>query len=69
MDTNIRPGTVSVAKRVPKSDKLIQLTISTNIGKKSVVTNLGDTYEPEEFVGKRFLFVMNMKPVKKNGEI
>ena len=46
---------------------IIHLIIDTNLGKKNVVTNLGDTYEPEEFVGKRFLFIMNMKPVKMMG--
>lgn len=67
ISVDIRPGTVSLAKRVPKSDKLIHLIIDTNLGKKNVVTNLGDTYEPEEFVGKRLLFIMNMKPVKMMG--
>ena len=72
MSLDIRPGKVLKASRVKDTDKLIELTISTTLGKKTVVTNLGSHFEPEDFfindkVGKTFMFVMNMSPMKMKG--
>lgn len=67
MSVDIRPGKVFMAKRVPKTDKLLHLVIETALGRKNVVTNLGEKIEPEEFIGKTFLFVMNMNPVTMKG--
>lgn len=67
MSVDIRPGRVTKASRIPKTDKLIHLSIQTALGKKSVVTNLGDTYEASEFVGQTFMFFMNMSPIKMKG--
>lgn len=64
---DIRPGTVQSAERVEKTDKLIHLKVKTNLGVKDVVTNLGEHFEPSNFLGKKFLFVVNMEPVKMRG--
>jgi methionine--tRNA ligase beta chain len=63
-------GQVVSATRVPKSDKLIQLSVIFGVNEedeKVVVTNLGQTFEPEEFLGVTFPFVMNLKPSKMMG--
>ena len=67
MSVDIRPGRVTLAKRVEKTDKLIHLNVKTSLGSKSVVTNLGGEFEPEAFVGKTFMFVVNMPPMKMRG--
>jgi len=67
MSVDIRPGRVTLAKRVEKTDKLIHLNVKTSLGSKSVVTNLGEEFEPEAFVGKTFMFVVNMPPMKMRG--
>jgi len=67
MGIDIRPGVVKSAERIKKTDKLIHLKVKTNLGSKDVVTNLGSQYEPSDFLGKKFLFVMNMAPVKMAG--
>lgn len=67
MSVDIRPGRVTVAKRVPKTDKLIHLTIKTSLGIKQVVTNLGGQFEPENFVGNTYMFIVNMPPVTMKG--
>lgn len=67
MSIDIRPGKVSVAKRIKDTDKLIHLIVKTSLGMKNVVTNLGNEFEPEVFVGKTFMFIMNMSPVKMKG--
>jgi methionine--tRNA ligase beta chain len=67
MSVDIRPGRVTTAKRVPKTDKLLHLTIKTSLGTKQVVTNLGEHFEPESFVGNTYMFIMNMNPVTMKG--
>lgn len=66
---DIRSGKVIAASRVPKTDKLIHLTIKTDLGTKSVVTNLGEFYEPSDFIGSSFMFIMNLKPAKLGGKL
>jgi len=66
---DIRSAKVIAASRVPKTDKLIHLTIKSNLGVKSVVTNLGEFYEPSDFIGSTFMFIMNLNPVKLGGKL
>jgi methionine--tRNA ligase beta chain len=67
MSVDIRPGRVNSAERIPKKDKLIHLVVDTYFGKKNIVTNLGSHYEPSDFLGKTFMFIVNMPPVKMGG--
>jgi len=67
MGIDIRPGKVISAARVKDTDKLIEMHVSTALGKKTVVTNLGSDFEPEDFVDKTFMFVMNMPAAKMRG--
>lgn len=67
MSIDIRVCKVLDAIRVPKKDKLIQLTIDTGIGERCVITNLGSTFEPEFFKDKKIPFVLNLEPVKIGG--
>jgi methionyl-tRNA synthetase len=67
MGIDIRPGKVISAARVKDTEKLIEMRVSTALGKKTVVTNLGSDFEPEDFVEKTFMFVMNMPPMKMRG--
>jgi methionyl-tRNA synthetase len=67
----IRAGKVTEAERIPKTDKLIKLTVNfgDDNGVKTVVTNLGETYEPEYFVGITTLFIMNLEPATWKGVV
>lgn len=61
----IQVGRVMTAERIPKSKKLLKLMVSFNVDgsePKSVVTNLGEQYEPEQFIGLVCPFIMNLKP-------
>lgn len=65
---DIRIGRVVFAERVPKSKKLIKLTVKFSEEPeewhiKTIVTNLGEKFEPEQFVSKSFPFIMNLIPV------
>ena len=72
----IKVGMVKSAVRVPKKDKLLELTVVFEIPlndkstpTKICVTNLGEFYEPEKFIGCRLPFIMNLEPAKMGGVV
>ena len=62
----IRFGTIKTVERVPKSTKLLKLTVSFGSGvTKTVVTNIGDKISiPETLLDVTLPFIMNLKPSK-----
>jgi tryptophanyl-tRNA synthetase len=65
----VRVGKVVKAENVEKSDKLILLTVSFGeAGQRTIYTGVrGYGYTPEDFAGKQFFFVVNLKPRKMPG--
>ena len=59
---DIRTATVLEAVKVPKSDKLLKLTIDTGIDKRVIVSGIAKFYSPEEMVGKQICILANLKP-------
>jgi methionine--tRNA ligase beta chain len=59
----IRVGLVVAAENVEKSEKLIRLIVDLGeIGKRTMFTGVrGYGYTPEDFAGKKFLFVTNLE--------
>ncbi len=55
------------AERVPKTDKLIKLVLDTGSGKRVVVAGIGAHYSPDQLVGKKVLYLSNLKPKKLRG--
>jgi len=65
---DLRIGLVEAAERVPKSDKLIKLSVDLgSLGKRTIVAGIGLKYEPEDLVGKRIVVVANLQPRKLMG--
>lgn len=62
-----RAGTVKTAERVPKSDKLIKMTVGFGSFERQIVAGVGLTFQPEDLVGKQILFVVNLGPKKMMG--
>jgi methionyl-tRNA synthetase len=58
---DLRVAKVLAAERVPKSGKLLKLTVEID-GKRTIVAGMGKDYSPEEFVGKSIVVVANLKP-------
>ena len=50
---DIRTATVLEAERVPKTDKLLKLTIDTGIDRRVIVSGIAEFYSPEDMVGKQ----------------
>ena len=59
---DIRTATVLEAERVPKTDKLLKLTIDTGIDRRVIVSGIAEFYSPEEMVGKQICILANLKP-------
>ena len=64
---DIRTATVLEAERVPKTDKLLKLTIDTGIDKRTIVSGIAEFYSPEEMVGKQICILANLAPRKIRG--
>lgn len=61
---DIRVGDVKACEKVKKSKKLLKFTIFDGAGERTIVSGIAMHYQPEELVGKKILFVSNLKPVK-----
>jgi methionyl-tRNA synthetase len=59
---DIRTATVLEAERVPKTEKLLKLTIDTGIDKRVIVSGIAQYYSPEEMVGKQICILANLAP-------
>ena len=59
---DIRTATVLEAERVPKTDKLLKLTIDTGIDKRVIVSGIAEYYSPEDMIGKQICILANLQP-------
>ncbi len=64
---DIRLGSIVDAIRVPKADKLLQLTVNTGIDTRTIVSGIAEHYTPEEVIGKTVAVLMNLAPRKIRG--
>ncbi len=64
----LRIGLILQAERIPKSRKLLRLTV--DLGEETprqIVAGMADSYQPEEMVGRRVVVVANLEPAKLMG--
>ena len=59
---DIRTATVLQAERVPKTDKLLKLTIDTGIDTRTIVSGIAEYYSPEDMLGKQICILANLAP-------
>ena len=64
---DIRTATVLEAERVPKTEKLLKLTIDTGIDQRVIVSGIAEQYSPEEMIGKQICILANLAPRKIRG--
>jgi methionyl-tRNA synthetase len=67
-ETELRVATVQAAEAVPKSKKLLKLTL--DVGEetaRTVVAGIAEAYQPEDLVGKQVIVVANLAPAKLMG--
>jgi methionyl-tRNA synthetase len=66
-ETKLRVAEIRAAERVPKSKKLIKLTVFDGDGERTVVAGIGTKYTPEELTGRKVVIVANLQPAKLMG--
>lgn len=63
----LRVGVVTAAERVPKTDRLLKLTVDLGTETRTLVAGIAAAYEPEQVVGQRVVVVTNLAPAKIRG--
>jgi methionyl-tRNA synthetase len=64
---DIRIGRVLAAERMPKSDKLLKLTIESGLDQRTILSGIARHYKPEDLIGKQVTFIANLAPRKMMG--
>ena len=66
---DIRVGTIQKVEEVPRSEKLMKLTVSFGDHTRTILAGMKKEREnPREIEGKQALFVVNLEPRKMAGE-
>jgi len=63
---DVRVATVLAAEPIPKSKKLLKLTVDAG-EERTVVAGIAEHYAPEDLIGAQVVIVANLKPVKLMG--
>ncbi len=64
---DIRTATILEASKVPKTNKLLKLTIDTGLDIRTIVSGIAENYEPEAIIGRQISIVANLEPRKIKG--
>jgi len=64
---DLRVAQVIAAEAVPKSKKLLKLTVSLGTEQRTVVAGIAEHYAPSDLVGKKVVVVANLEPAKLMG--
>lgn len=64
---DLRVGTIKEAERVPKTDKLLKLSIDIGSEVRTVVSGIANDYEPEKVIGTQVTLLTNLAPRKIRG--
>ncbi len=62
MKIDLRTAKVLHAEPVPKSNKLLKLSVDLGFEQRQVVAGIAQHYEPEDIIGKNVVMVANLKP-------
>ena len=67
---DVRVGTIELVEDVPRSDKLVRLTVDFGDHKRSILVGMKQEREdPKEIEGQQALFVINLEPKEMMGEV
>lgn len=67
---DVRVGTILLVEAVPKSDKLVRLTVDFGDHRRTILAGLKqERPDPKEIEGRQALFVVNLAPRKMMGEV
>jgi methionyl-tRNA synthetase len=58
----LKVATVTAAEAIPKSKKLLKLSVDLGSEQRTLVAGIAEAYEPEALVGKQVVMVANLQP-------
>ncbi len=65
-----RVGTITQVEPVPRTERLFRILVDLGpLGVRQTVSSLVGYYEAEQLMGKRVVFLYNLKPSKFSGEV
>ncbi|MDB4971204.1 MAG: Methionyl-tRNA synthetase [Myxococcales bacterium] len=64
---DLRVAEVVAAEAVPKAKKLLKLTVDLGGERRQVVAGIAGAYEPSALIGRKVIFVANLKPATIRG--
>ncbi len=64
---DIRIGKVLEAEQIPKSKNLLKLIVDFGSEKRQAVAGLVGYYKPEELIGNKYVFIVNLEKKKLMG--
>ncbi len=67
---DIRVGNITSVERVRRTEKLYKILVDLgSFGTRQTISSLVGYYEPDELVGKRVIFLTNLKQARFAGEV
>jgi methionyl-tRNA synthetase len=67
MKMDIRVAKIEAAEKVPKTQKLLKLSLNIDSEIRTVVSGIAEYYKPEDIVGLQVLYLANLSPRKLRG--
>ena len=64
---DIRTATIIAAEKVPKTKKLLKLTVDTGLDQRTIVSGIAEFYKAEDIIGKQVSVLINLTPRKLKG--
>jgi methionyl-tRNA synthetase len=59
---DLRVGTIIAAAKMPKTKKLMLLQVDTGLDKRTIVSGIAESFEPEAIIGKKVTVLANLTP-------
>jgi methionyl-tRNA synthetase len=67
MKMDMRIGTITAAEKMPKSKKLLKLTVDTGLDVRTVLSGIAEHFKAEDVIGKQVTVLANLAPRKMMG--
>ena len=67
MGVELKVARVEAAEEIPKSSKLVKLTVELGGERRTIVAGIRTAYAPEQLVGRQVVIVANLQPAKLMG--
>ena len=64
---DIRIGTILEAEKIPKTKKLLKLTVDVGIDIRTIVSGIAESFDPEKIIGQKVTVLVNLAPRKLRG--